>query len=223
MKSNIPAIRTLSQLILLSLISMIILMSCAENDDVPPVITMSGSDTVDHVLNEIYYDAGATALDETDGSLTSNIYVDNQLNIDLIGEYAVVYSVVDKSGNEATPVSRTVFVYNTSEVYTGNYDAEEVEVPPGQGVCSYPTYVREDSVVNNSIVFLKFGCDSGLEVYANIQDSLLVLPYQLYLDSLVNISFQGSGFINDSIIFLEYTKKDSGITSFWNATLYRVQ
>lgn len=184
---------------------------------------MNGDDTVYHVLNQVYVDAGATATDETDGNVTSNIYIDNQVNEDRIGEYIVNYSVVDKAGNEAPPVSRVVFVYNTGIEYYGDYHAEEEEVFPGQAICSYPSYIWVDSTVNNRIVFLDFACSIQREIVADVYDSVIIIPFQLIQDSLIDLSVQGSGSINDSLVFFEYTKIDSISTTYWNATFNRVK
>lgn len=200
-----------------------LLSSCAESDDVSPILSMTPPDTVYHVLNEIYYDAGATAVDETDGDLTNNIFIDNEVDEDRVGEYLVTYSVVDKAGNEAAPVSRTVFVDNLGLAYYGDYNTSEIQSYPESGICSFPTYLWVDSTVNNRIVFLDFACGSAWDVYADIKDSLLIMPFQVIEDSLISMTLQGDGTINDSIITMEYKKTISGITSLWNATFERIQ
>lgn len=197
--------------------------SCSENDDLPPILTMNPPDSVYHVLNEIYNDPGASAIDETDGDLSSNIYIDNQVDEDRVGEYLVSYSVVDKAGNEAAPASRTVFVYNSGVAYYGNYNVSEVQAYPESGTCAFPSYLWVDSTVNNRIVFLDFACGSAWDVYADIHDSIIVMPFQMIEDSLISFSLQGDGTINDSIITMEYKKTNEGITSLWNATYERVQ
>ena len=83
-----------------------------------------------HILNSVYNDAGATATDETDGNISSNIYIDNQVNEDKIGEYPVTYRVVDQAGNEANPITRWVSVYNEGYIYSGNYSLQETRVYP---------------------------------------------------------------------------------------------
>ena len=201
----------------------IFLSSCQENDDIPPIITMNGADTVYHELNEVYNDDGAIATDETDGNMTNNIFVDNQVNQDRIGEYSVTYSVVDKAGNEAPPAVRVVFVYNAGIIYYGDQEASDNEVYPGQESCIYPSYIWVDSTVNNRLVFLDFACSSKREVFADVYDSIIVMPFQLIQDSLINMSLQGAGYINDSVVYFEYTKIDSIKTSYWNVTFNRVK
>ena len=55
-------------------------------------------------------DAGATATDSIDGDVTSRIVVVNPVNTALLGTFTITYSVTDRSGNSATPVTRTVTV-----------------------------------------------------------------------------------------------------------------
>ncbi|MCX9082257.1 MAG: DUF5011 domain-containing protein, partial [Candidatus Methanoperedens sp.] len=80
------------------------------SDTTPPVITLLGSTTVNLVVGSAYSDAGATALDNKDGVLTSKIVTVNSVNTAVIGSYKVTYNVVDAAGNKAVEVVRTVNV-----------------------------------------------------------------------------------------------------------------
>jgi len=79
-------------------------------DTTPPIITLIGSATVTLTEGETYIDAGATALDNKDGVITSNISIDNTVDTTQSGEYHVKYNVKDSSNNSATEVIRTVLV-----------------------------------------------------------------------------------------------------------------
>lgn len=80
--------------------------------ELPPNITLNGGDqTVEYGAN--YADAGATAVDDTDGNLTANITVTGTVNTSALGAYAVVYAVADAWGNNAT-VTRNVTVVDTT-------------------------------------------------------------------------------------------------------------
>jgi len=203
------------RLLFLFLIVLLAFTSCKQTDDIAPVITLEGDTLVNHPLNETYDDEGASAQDETDGDVTSKIFIDNPVNVDWIGEYFITYSVVDEAGNEANPVSRTVMVYNEAEDYEGNYTIHEAEVPPGTTVCDSVTSIRVDSNFNWRIVFTDFICSSGYEVYADIDDSLLVMPFQIISDSLVTLSVQGSGKITDSTMSFQYSKTIASETTYW--------
>ncbi|HNW69568.1 MAG TPA: DUF5011 domain-containing protein [Bacteroidales bacterium] len=80
------------------------------DDKTPPVITLIGSSQVYAEKGTSYTDAGATALDETDGDITSKIVVYNPVDINTIGTYYVTYNVSDNAGNNAVEVKRKVEV-----------------------------------------------------------------------------------------------------------------
>lgn len=209
---------------ILSVIVLLIAISgCRENDDLPPVLTLTGSDSVDHILNNIYNDAGAEAIDETDGNISKNIYIENTVNVNKIGEYAVIYHVVDQAGNEAIPVTRRVSVYNEGYIYSSQYSITETEIFTGNNLCNYNIGVAVDSFVNKRLVFSGFACDTGRQVFVDFNDSLLLLPYQLIDDSLESVSVQGSGAINDTSMYLDYTLKNGSITKYWNAEINRMK
>lgn len=98
------------------------------NDAFAPVITLNGNALVGVALNDPYSDAGATATDNVDPSVTVNSSgtVDNSV----AGTYTITYTANDAAGNVATPVTRTVIVYDpavgfasrfTSVTVPGNY------------------------------------------------------------------------------------------------------
>jgi hypothetical protein len=79
-------------------------------DTTPPTLTLRGAQSVSLTINSAYTDAGATATDSTDGDLTSRIVVENPVNTALLGTFTITYSVSDRSGNVAAPLTRTVTV-----------------------------------------------------------------------------------------------------------------
>ncbi len=83
-------------------------------DTTPPVITRLGSSPVTKEFGSTYTDAGATALDDVDGDITSSIVAVNPVNTSLLGVYTVTYNVSDAAGNPATQVTRTVNVVDTT-------------------------------------------------------------------------------------------------------------
>jgi len=218
-KSFRVPLQTIAGVILVLLLSA----SCKENDDIPPVMTLNGQDTIYHVLNETYKDPGVTAIDDVDGDVSSKVYVDNTGDIDRMGEYDITYKVVDEAGNEAVPLYRKVFVYNEALQFYGNYAANDEEVYPGQSECSYPTFFWVDSTLNNRLVILDFACSSKRSVYADVQDTVLIVPFQLIQDSIVDMALQGAGTINDSMVSLEYTRTEEVLTSYWKVKFTRLK
>jgi|CXWL01.1.fsa_nt_gi hypothetical protein len=83
-------------------------------DASPPVITRNGPSPTSILQSSTYVDVGATALDNRDGNLTSSIVTVNPVNTSLLGNYTVTYNVSDTAGNNATQVTRTVRVYDTT-------------------------------------------------------------------------------------------------------------
>ena len=79
-------------------------------DTTRPVITLLGDATVQVTEGSTYTDAGATALDNVDGNITSDIVTTNPVDESVIGQYIVRYNVADAAENDAIEVTRTVNV-----------------------------------------------------------------------------------------------------------------
>jgi|GEM_PF-1257766 len=80
-------------------------------DGTPPVITLTGADTV--FLPQCtanYTDSGATAQDNIDGNITSKLAVNNNVDLKKAGTYYVKYNVSDLAGNKAKEVARVVVI-----------------------------------------------------------------------------------------------------------------
>jgi hypothetical protein len=78
-------------------------------DTIAPVITLNGASVIDLTVGNTYTELGATATDNVDGNLTSNIVIGGDVvNTNLEGTYLITYNVSDSSGNAATQVIRTV-------------------------------------------------------------------------------------------------------------------
>ena len=80
------------------------------SDAIPPVIYLIGDATITIMKGDTYIDAGATATDNIDGTITSNIITTGTVNNTIAGTYTITYNVVDAAGNAATPVIRTIIV-----------------------------------------------------------------------------------------------------------------
>ena len=79
-------------------------------DNTKPVITLIGQSTVHVSVNNTYVDAGATALDNKNGNITSLIETTDNVNTTSEGTYYVKYNVRDTSGNMANEVIRVIQV-----------------------------------------------------------------------------------------------------------------
>ena len=81
--------------------------------DSSPVITILGSNPASVTQGNSYTDAGATALDAADGTLTSSIGTTGTVNTAIVASYNIVYSVTDNNANTAY-ATRTVSVVAAS-------------------------------------------------------------------------------------------------------------
>jgi hypothetical protein len=93
-------------------------------EDIPPLITLLGSTTVYIIESESFNDPGATAFDQIDGDVTSNITISGSVNTDVIGTYVLFYNVTDSDGNAANQVSRSIIV-NSADVQ--NISTDQLE------------------------------------------------------------------------------------------------
>ena len=79
-------------------------------DEVAPVITLKGEQSVTVNVGENYEDAGATAHDDVDGDITQSIEITGLIITGIPGVYTLTFKVKDKSGNAAASVVRTIKV-----------------------------------------------------------------------------------------------------------------
>ncbi len=206
----------------IAIVVLLIVVSCNKTDDTPPIIFMNGADTLVHILNQPYIDEGATATDETDGNITYNIYVDNQVDENKVGWYTVTYTVIDEAGNEAAPATRDVFILNEAYTYIDNYQLTEIQQYPDQNTCQYDITTWIDSTVNYRIVFNNFACGFEQPVLADVSGEYLLIPFQIIEDSLSSFVIQGSGSITDTLMLLDYTLKNDSIITLWEAKIIRL-
>jgi hypothetical protein len=82
-------------------------------DRTRPVISLLGAATINHEVGTVYVDPGATAVDNIDGNISSNISVSGTVNAGVSGTYTLTYRVSDSAGNNAIAVTRTVNVADT--------------------------------------------------------------------------------------------------------------
>ncbi|MDB4263703.1 DUF5011 domain-containing protein, partial [Flavobacteriaceae bacterium] len=78
-------------------------------DTTAPVITLTGSSTINLYVGATFTDPGATAIDDFQGDITSSITSSGTVDTSLAGTYTIVYSVLDTAGNSAS-VTRTVII-----------------------------------------------------------------------------------------------------------------
>ena len=89
------------------------------NDALGPVITLNGNALVGVAVNDTYTDAGATATDNVDSSVTVN--PSGTVDTATVGTYTITYSATDVAGNEAATKTRTVVVYDSTSGFASRF------------------------------------------------------------------------------------------------------
>ena len=85
---------------------------------ITPVITLTGSSTINLTVGDTFTDAGATASDNVDGDVTSSRSIPGSVDTSTAGIYTISYNVSDAAGNAATEVYRTVIVSAATNTYS---------------------------------------------------------------------------------------------------------
>jgi len=86
------------------------------DDDVPPVITITGSNPASVELGGAYSDAGATAFDAYHGA--TNVTSSGSVDTSTLGSYIITYTATDLSGNTASAIRVVNVVDTTAPVVT---------------------------------------------------------------------------------------------------------
>jgi len=83
-------------------------------DEEQPVITLKGDNPLILEVGTPYEELGAIAEDNADGDISQQIKIDGEVDSTKLGTYEIYYYVVDRSGNEAEEVIRTVKVVDST-------------------------------------------------------------------------------------------------------------
>lgn len=160
----------------------ILLTGCSKDDTTAPVITITGSSSIELSLNSgAWTDLGATAEDDEDGAVnvTSDASSTNP-NTNLVGTYTITYTAQDAAGNVEFS-TRTIRVKNDAEDFAGDYLVRDTV--PGF-IFNYNQTIRVDSTVNNRVRFSRFGdYANNTAIYATkLGNGNLEIPLQTAAD-----------------------------------------
>ncbi|MBT2658546.1 DUF5011 domain-containing protein, partial [Bacillus sp. ISL-18] len=94
-------------------------------DTTKPTLVLKGDEKVNVTANDVYQDAGAEATDLIDGDITSRIQVSGiPEDTKTPGKFTITYTVKDKAGNEADPVTRVLIVKPDKLTAAGSSNGE---------------------------------------------------------------------------------------------------
>lgn len=114
-------------------------------DSTKPVITLQGSNPVTINVGTTYTDAGATATDDVDGSVTVN--TTGSVDTSAVGSYTITYTATDTAGNTAT-LTRTVIVQVASSTIYGMNDTGVTscgDATANDKLCPIASYPNQDA------------------------------------------------------------------------------
>ena len=80
-----------------------------------PTLSLKGSSRIRHPKGETFRDPGYVATDALNGDLTSSVIITGEVDANAPGLYTLTYGVADHDGNEATPVTREVYIPDPSQ------------------------------------------------------------------------------------------------------------
>lgn len=132
-------------------------------DTTAPVITLKGPAQLILAQGGTYKEAGATALDDKDGDITSQIIRSGDVIPDLVGTYEITFNVSDRSGNAASEVLRSVVVqdqtppviklngYTALTLYEGQPYVEFGAVASDNNDGDISSQITINGTVNNAI------------------------------------------------------------------------
>ena len=93
-------------------------------DTTSPVISFIGDDPINVIENTTYVDAGATALDDIDGTIS--VITTGAVNTSIVGTYTITYTAIDIANNIAT-LTRTVnVIYDDSNLLSSDLNANGI-------------------------------------------------------------------------------------------------
>ncbi|MDB9989119.1 BspA family leucine-rich repeat surface protein, partial [Flavobacteriaceae bacterium] len=187
----------------------------SSSDTTAPVITLTGSSTINLPLGDTFTDPGATATDNVDGDLTSSITTSGTVDTSTAGTYIIAYSVSDAASNTAS-VNRTVVVNNAAN--SGNISFVN-------GTCECPNATVGDTAVIGGVTYTAVDNTAIVGEIANsnvnLCTTLVTSMSSLFRDNSSfnsDISFWDTAAVNDmSGMFRGATSFNRDISN-WNTS-----
>ena len=153
-------------------------------DTTAPVISIAGSNPVDVTKETVYVDAGATAIDETDGAREIVATGIDAVNTSVLGAYTITYTTTDLSNNIST-LARTVNVVAPPLPPLNTFTIDKDTILTA-GEYNYDNLI----ITNNATLTLE-----GNPLSSNSFKGVKINAYNITIDSGATISADGQGYL----------------------------
>ena len=143
--------------------------SPTDKDTTKPVITLNGSNPVNLTVGNNYTEAGATATDNIDGTVT--VTLTGSVDTSTVATYTISYSASDAAGNTAT-TTRTVIVAKPPKEYgeLGVFKDSIKFYSDKVTTDKYTVYFPEGHLTNAPIVLFLPGGSTPLSYYNGVME-----------------------------------------------------
>ena len=79
-------------------------------DTTPPALTLQGNLAIQIQQGESFVEPGYTAIDNVDGDISNKVVITGAVNVNIAGEYSLVYTVADAAGNISTATRKVTVI-----------------------------------------------------------------------------------------------------------------
>jgi len=173
-------------------------------DVTPPIITITGDNPLQHLINTAYTDAGAVCNDAVDGSLAVVTDLTN-VNTAVIGSFTVTYTCTDLSANQAQAV-RTVNVVEqiTTTTTTGGAVGAPVSGTVDTGIEGFTPeqQLAFDQAVSEAIASIE-------PSEGNIVETLLQTFFEFIVIDKTHEELQLQSFLDDQRLGFRWSTGDN--------------
>ena len=128
-------------------------------DTTNPEIKLNGNEKIIIVKGEKYVEPGYIATDNYDGDITDKVVTSSNVDSNNVGEYKVVYTITDTSGNTYVK-ERVVIVKNPNKVVVVN-NSENKEVKKEVVPTNYSNTITSNKFTNNGFYIEGYNSSSS--------------------------------------------------------------
>lgn len=151
-------------------------------DKKAPKLELKGNDIVYVIVGSSYYEEGYIVSDNYDTDLDDNVSITGKVDTSKIGEYELIYSVSDSSGNK-TSVTRKIVV-KEPEITLANTDGNRI-VLSKYDVTKYTNTVTKNKWIDNGIYIEGYVKDKSnvYRIMLKNRDNALEYIFNMDVDS----------------------------------------